>query len=352
MDWMSDFQEFIEGSILALAKAAWGLLKDAFSVGALTPEWWSTVVGGQITTTVAGGSTSTIQHPGMLNVVVVAMIPLLVIFVVIQVALSALRGSTAGMLRAVLVAVFSVPMTYVTVGLIWLALGATHQLTIWILTVGAGETDGEDQAVAGVLALFGFTYDPASDNVVMDENYAQWQMATDAEQVGGVIVAFIVAVVIFVSCLILMAMMIFRLVGILVLAAFAAPAIFSLALEPAKAVAARWLSMIVALLLAAPVAAVIVRMGMVAAVLSTDWVQMVAGVVLVLMASAMPLTMLTMVQFMSGGASDAFERSGVHAAQGAGRTAGRSMRAASGRAGRMASRAGSVMVKVAKRGGR
>lgn len=350
MDWMSDFQEFMEGGILALATAAWGLLKDSFSVGALTPEWWATVVGGQVTTTVAGGGTTTMDHPGMLNVVVVAMLPLLVIFVVIQVVLSALRGSTAGMLRAVLVAVFSVPATYVAVGLIWMALGATHQLTMWILTVGAGETDGEDIAVSGLLALFGLTYNTETGEVLMDENYAQWQMATDAEQAGGVIVGFIVALVIFIACLILMAMMIFRLVGILVLTTFAAPAIFALALEPAKAVAARWLSMIVALLLAAPVAAVIVRMGMIAAVLSTDWVQTVAGVVLVFMAAAMPLTMLAMVSFMTGGASDAFERSGVHAAQGAGRSVNRSMRAVSDRAGRMTRRAGAAMVKVAKGG--
>ncbi|WP_292072896.1 hypothetical protein [Brevundimonas sp. UBA7534] len=40
---------------------------------------------------------------------------------------------------------------------------------------------------------------------------------------------------IFFACFVLMAMMIFRLVLILILASFAPPAIFSLALEPAKA---------------------------------------------------------------------------------------------------------------------
>ena len=52
--WEKDFEEFVRGSILGLAKAAAGLIEQAFSVGALTPEWWVTVVGGQVTTTVAG----------------------------------------------------------------------------------------------------------------------------------------------------------------------------------------------------------------------------------------------------------------------------------------------------------
>lgn len=351
MNWLNDFNEFLEGSILALAKAAWGLLKDAFSVGGLTPEWWATVVGGQVTT-VVGGQSSTIDHPGMLNVVVMAMIPVLLIMVVIQVVLSAIRGSTEGMVRAVVVAVFSVPMTYVTVGLIWLAIGATHQLTMWILTVGNSATDGEDEAVAGVLALFGLSYNAQDDSVVMDENYAQWEMALDDGSPGGILVGVLIALVIFLACAVLMAMMIFRLVVLLVLTTFAPPAIFSLALEPAKAVAARWASMIVALLMAAPVAAVIVRMGMVATAMSTDWVQTVAGVVLVFLAAAMPLTMLSMVSFMTGGAGDAVERNAVYAGQGALRTVRHSSRAASARAGRMAGRAGRSMVGVMKRGGR
>ena len=82
--WEKDFEEFLRGSILGLAKAAAGLIEQAFSVGALTPEWWVTVVGGQVTTTVAGGESTVIDHPGMLNIIVVAMIPLLMIFVAVQ----------------------------------------------------------------------------------------------------------------------------------------------------------------------------------------------------------------------------------------------------------------------------
>ena len=344
MGWEDDFHDFLRGSIEGLAKSAWGLIQDAFSVGALTPEWWTTVVGGTVTTTVAGGSSATINHPGMLNIVVVAMLPLLGVFVAAQVIRSALRGSTAGMVRALVVAVFSVPAVYVVVGLVWLALGATQQMTMWILRVGA-EGQAEDTAVAGVLALFGLSWDGQNDKILLDENYAQWEMASDNSQNGMILVSWIVALVIFLSCVVLMAMMIFRLVVILVLATFAPPVIFAMALEPAKAVFSKWLSMMLGLLMAAPMAAVIVRMGMIAASMSTDWVQTVAGVVLVLLASAMPLTMLSMMSFLTGGASDGVERSGVGAAQGAGRTASRSMKGAQARASQMRQRAASAVMR-------
>lgn len=342
--WENDFQEWLHGSILGFAKAAWGLLKDSFSVGALTPEWWVTVVGGQVTTTVAGGGTSVINHPGMLNIIAVAMLPLLVIFVAVQVVLSAVRGSTAGMLRALLGAVFSIPATYVVVGLVWLAMGATQQLTMWILTVGYGSGSGDDAATAGVLALFGLTYDPANDSVLLDENYAQWEMASDNSENGMIIVAWLVAILIFLACLVLMAMMIFRLVLILVLASFAAPAIFSLALEPAKALAGRWLSMLLGLMMAAPVGAVVVRLGMSLAALSTDWVQTVAGLVLVFIAAAMPALMLGLTSWLGGGHSQA-EQAGVMAAGQAGRGAANSVRSASARAGRVRQRAASMITR-------
>lgn len=345
--WEKDFEEFMRGSILGLAKAAAGLIEQAFSVGALTPEWWVTVVGGQVTTTVAGGESTVIDHPGMLNVIVLAMIPLLVIFVAVQVVLSAVRGSTAGMLRAFLAAVFSIPATYVVVGLVWMAMGATQQLTLWILQVGSGGTDGQDEAVAGVLGLFGLTYDAANDEILLDENFAQWEMASENSENGMIVVAVIIALVIFFACFVLMAMMIFRLVLILILASFAAPAIFSLALEPAKALAGRWLSMMLGLIMAGPIAAAVVRLGMAMAALSTDWVQTVAGMVLVFVAAAMPILMLAVTAWLGGGAGQA-EQAGVMAASRAGRGAMNSMRGVSARAGRMRQRAGAMVM----RGGR
>ena len=172
-------------------------------------------------------------------------------------------------------------------------------------------------------------------------------MASENSGIGMIVVAVIIALVIFFACFVLMAMMIFRLVLILILASFAPPAIFSLALEPAKALAGRWLSMMLGLIMAGPLAAAVVRLGMAMAALSTDWVQTVAGMVLVFVAAAMPIFMLAITAWLAGGAGQA-EQAGVMAASRAGRGAMNSMRGVSARAGRMRQRAGAMVM----RGGR
>lgn len=309
MNMLEPMQELLRDGILAFATAAWAFIRDSFSAGSMTEEWWMTIVGGTVVVNMDGQTATTIEHPGMLNVMVLAMIPFLLIFVAVQVILSIFRASTAGVIRALTVAVVSVPVVYVLAGLMFVILGAVDQMTLWILQ--AGESGGDEAALGSILHLFGLTYDAASGEVLLDENYAQWQMATNGENPGMVIMPFIIGLVIVGVCLLLMLMMIFRLVAIVVLTAMMPAAVFSLSLEPAKAVFSRWLSVVFALILAKPAAALVVKIGMVAASIGTDWVQLAAGIVLILVGAAMPLLMLTMVSFMTGGASDAMERSAV-----------------------------------------
>ncbi|MFC0248437.1 hypothetical protein ACFFIO_07975 [Citricoccus parietis] len=309
MNLMEPMQAFLRDGILGFATAAWAFIRDSFSAGSMTGEWWMTIVGGTVVVNVDGQAATTIEHPGMLNVMVLAMIPFLLIFVAVQVIWSVFRSSTAGVLRALTVAVASVPAVYVVAGLMFVVLGAVDRMSLWILQ--AGEAGGEEAALGSILHLFGLTYDAANGQVLMDENYAQWQMATNTENPGMAIVPFLVGLIIVGVCLLLMLMMIFRLVAIVVLTAMMPAAVFSLSLEPAKAVFSRWLSVVFALILAKPAAALVVKIGMVAASIGTDWVQLAAGIVLIVMGAAMPLLMLTMVSFLTGGASDSMERSAV-----------------------------------------
>lgn len=311
-DWLRDF---MNDGIVGLALAAWEFLRSSFEAGAVTAEWWAVLVGGTIIVDVDGAQT-VIDHPGMLNVVVIAMIPLLVIFVAIQVLWSLFRSSVEGVVRAFLVALVSVPTVYITTGIGWMLMIATDQMTQWILEIGG---DDETSAAGGILALFGLFYDPSSGEIIMDENFMLWEMAANRGEPGQIIVPLIAMAIIFVVGLILQLMMIFRLVAILILLTFGPVAIYSLALEPAKAVATRWVSVIVALLIAKPVAAIIVKFGLVASAIGNDWTQLAAGIVLVLIAAAMPIVMLTFIAFATGGASDPMER----AAAGMGRSAAR-----------------------------
>lgn len=338
-----DFGKILEDGILGFAHACWALIRDSFSAGAMTPEWWVTVVGGQVVTRVDGSVASTVDHPGMLNVVVIAMLPLLLIFVTIQVILSVVRGSTSGLIRALGMAMFAVPSVYVLTGIIWVVLGAVDQLSMWILTIG---TDGgEADALGALLGLFGFAYDAETNDVLMDENYEQWAWALQSGDPGRFIMPFVVALLVWVACLLLMLMMMFRLVAVIVLTVFGPVAVFSVALEPAKAIGSRWLSALIALIVAKPVAAVIVKIGMVAASIGSSWIQLAAGLILVILAAVMPLAMLTMVSFITGGASDAMERSAV---AGGARIASAGRRGVAGSA-RQAGRLGSTVVRSAGR---
>src|SRR5690625_7814229 len=73
LDMMEPFHNFLVDGIDAFAEATWAFIKGAFSAGAMTEEWWATVVGGEITINIGDESTTT-DHPGMLNVVALAMI--------------------------------------------------------------------------------------------------------------------------------------------------------------------------------------------------------------------------------------------------------------------------------------
>src|SRR5699024_10307398 len=168
---------------------------------------------------------STVDHPGMLNVVVVALIPLLLVFIAIQVIMSMPRGSTAGLLRAMAVAVFALPATYIVTGLVWLVVTGMDEMSLWNLQIGT--EDGTDEAMSGLLALFGMTWDSDAHEVLLDENYIQWQWAVQDGVGGRVLVSFVLGLVIWLVCLVLILMMVFRLIGILILTVFMPAAVFA-----------------------------------------------------------------------------------------------------------------------------
>src|SRR5699024_11836118 len=156
-DWGEDFQKLLHDGIQGFAEASWGFIQEAFSASDLDDHWWASVVGGEIKTVINGEVVSTIDHPGMLNVVVVALIPLLIIFVVLQIVVSMFRGSVAGLMRGMATAVFALPVTYALTGLVWLIVTGVDELSLWIL--GVGTEEGTDGAMSGLLVLFGMKWD-------------------------------------------------------------------------------------------------------------------------------------------------------------------------------------------------
>lgn len=312
-NWAENIQELLYGSILGFAESSWAFILAAFTVGDISGAWWVPVIGGTITTEVDGGETSVVEHPGMLNVMVRAMIPVLAIFVTLQMVLSAIRSSSAGFLRAMGTAIFSIPSTYILAGLVYSVLQAVDGLTMWMLDQGAGGGDSEEVVMSALLGLFGLSYNAENGEVLLDENYQHWAMAADQGDPGKILMPFILMLIIWILCLVLMGMMLFRTVVIMLLTIFMPIAVFSVALEGAKAIFMRWLSIVTALVIAKPLAAAAVMFGMSLGSVGDGWVQLVSGMIVVAVAAAMPIGMLLLVSFVTGGASDNLERGVVTA---------------------------------------
>lgn len=331
-DALESIWEFLWQGLEGMAKGLWSLLAGAFEAGDMDESWWATVVGGTINVQM-GGDTTVIEHPGMLNVVVLATLPLLLIYFAIQCIIAMFRGSTAGLVRGFGVAVFAVPTVYIVTGLVWTVMQGVDQLTHWILNIG---TDGDDgvSGVAGVASMFGVTYDPSDDTVVLDENFVQWEQAANQGEPGHIILPMIAMVITFLCVLLLSLMMIFRTVAIIVLVVFGPIAIYSLTVEPAKAATSKWMSVVLGLILAKPAAAVIIQIGMTLSYTSDDWTQLAAGICLVLVAALAPIFTLVFISFFTGGGSEPLERAAL---SGVGRVGRGSSRVMSGSA-RQASR--------------
>lgn len=353
-DLMEPFQNFLVDGIMAFAAAAWAFIKGAFAAGAMSEEWWAAVVGGTVTINV-GSDTSVVDHPGMLNVVALAMIPLLLILVAVQVVHSLIRSSTAGLIRALAVAVFAIPTIYVLAGITWLVLAGVDDLTQGILSIGS---DGDEDAVADIVALFGMTVNPQTDEIMLDENYEYWGMMADDDSPGKVILSWVIAGVLFLCGLALSIIMLFRTVAIIVLVIFMPVAVYGQAAEAAKAMFTRWASLVIALIISKPAAAVILKTGLTLASLGDSWVQLVAGIVLILVAALAPILTLVLISFITSGSSESLERAGLAAGMAGMGAAGGARRAASGgmrtagRVGRGAGRAGSTIGRSTTGGGR
>ncbi|MGP4968504.1 conjugal transfer protein TrbL family protein [Glutamicibacter ardleyensis] len=327
-DWGKTIQEWMNGSVEGFAYWVWMCIKSAFSYSDMNDSWWITVVGGTVTTK-AGAASSTVEHPGMLNVIAMAAIPVLIIFIVIQLAMSMWRRSTVGLIRAALAGFFAIPTTYIFTGFLFLFIEAADWLSNFILEVGVD--NGEADAMGSILALFGLTWDPTTEKVLLDENYQQWAMAKDPDNTGGALVGLVIMLVTFVCALFLVIMMVFRTYALIVMAVFLPIAVYSLSNEAAKGIFTRWMSVVIGLILAKPAAAVMIKIGLTVSTTSDEIMMMAAGIVGLIMAGMTPIFAGTFVSFVNNNAHGSIESSAVGHGSGIGRrasnTAGKAGRA-------------------------
>lgn len=313
---LEDIQKFFDGGIVAFATSTNEVLTSAFSSTDINSSWWVSVIGGTIRTHV-GGTVTEVTHPGMLPLLIQVMAPVMVLLVAVQVAVSLFRQSTLGLIRAGAAAVFSIPATYILAGMLFAVIQIMDKMAVIILA--AGSNDGEDAVVGSVLALFGLTWDPATKAVVLDENYQAWAMAKDQENPGAILLPMILIFVVWLVAMILAAFMVFRLLALTILASLLPIAILSQPLEAAKGMAKGFGLTILALLLAKPIAALVLKMGMVISSTASTTFQFLAGLMCLFVAAIMPLVTTKFISFLTGGAGDSIMGASGQLGSGAGR---------------------------------
>lgn len=307
-DWLSGgARDGFEATIKRFAEDSWTFMKDAFESSNLSDAWWAGVVG-------AG------DDPGMLRVMTVVMAPILLILVAIQVLTGVLQSRSDKILRGAAMSFGAVPLMMVLVTLIMAAASASDGVTTFIL-----EANGETQNMAGFMKLFGFELNDQGEFQQVNSEYNIWRGVGDNASGFELIVPAGLAGLVWLASMFLSFMLSLRTMMLVVLVAVAAVAVFALALDATKAWFVRWMTLVIGLLIAKPLAAVVLVMGISVFNYAATTQQFVAALVCVVVAALMPIASVGVFGFSAVAASSGSERIMAGGSQGATRAGGRVM---------------------------
>lgn len=290
-DWLSGgSRDGFEAMVKRCAEDSWMFMKDAFAASNLSAEWWAGVVG-------AG------DDPGMLRVITVVMAPILLILVAVQVLTGVVQSRSDKILRGAASAVFAVPAMMIMVTLIMAAASATDGVTTFVL-----EANGETENMSGFMKLFGFELNDQGEFQQVNSEYNIWRGVGDNSSGFELIVPATMAALVWLASIFLSFMLSLRTMLLVILVAVAAVAVFALALDATKAWFFRWLSIIVGLLIAKPLAAAVLVMGISVFNYAATTQQFIAALVCVVVAALMPIAAIGVFGFSAVSASSGSER--------------------------------------------
>lgn len=311
-DWLSGAsRDGFQATVERFAEDSWTFMKDAFEASNLSPAWWAGVVG-------AG------DDPGMLRVITVVMAPVLVALVAAQVLAGVFSQRTDRILRGAAAAFFAIPVTMILVTLVMSAASAFDGATTFIL-----EVNGQTQNMAGFMGLFGFELNDQGEFQSVNSEYSIWRGVGDNGSGFELIVPAVLAGCVWLAAMFLSFMLSLRTMLLVILVAVAAVAVFSLSLDATKAWFFRWLSMIFGLLIAKPLAAMVLVMGQSVFSYAATTQQFIAALAAVLLAALMPLAAMGLFGFTAVAASGGAERSMAGATGAAGRAGNRAVQGVS-----------------------
>ncbi len=266
-----------------IASWIWSFITGAFSVSNVDDSQWIAV-------------------QGLTNWWVVVMMTPLVVAMILQLVSGLISQQPLRLVRALVGGAAAIPMV---AGAVYLA----RQLTKVGDSAAAALLDsmGTDPYVV-FMRLFGFERAPAGS--VRDWNLVSMAPGTSSGAAGAVIVTAMAVIVVWILAFILMCSMIFRSFALIVLAAVAPVALMLMPWEKTKSWARRWCEIVVALLIAKPLAATVLAVAIKLFAESKSFAGLAAGVVGMTLACGAPLMALRLVSFAGGELAAAAQTAG------------------------------------------
>ncbi|WP_442542728.1 type IV secretion system protein [Arthrobacter sp. KN11-1C] len=266
-----------------IASWIWSFITGAFSVSNVDDSQWIVV-------------------QGLTNWWVVVMMTPLVVAMILQLLSGLISQQPRRLVRALVGGAAAIPMV---AGAVFLARQLTHigdSASQAIL-----DSMGTDPYVV-FMRLFGFERAPAGSG--RDWNVVSLAPGSSSGAAGAVIVTAMAVIVVWILAFILMCSMIFRSFALIVLAAVAPVALMLMPWEKTISWARRWCEIVVALLLAKPLAATVLAVAIKLFAESKSFAGLAAGVVGMTLACGAPLMALRLVSFAGGELAAAAQTAG------------------------------------------
>jgi hypothetical protein len=267
----------------SMASWLWAFITGAFSVSNVDDSQWLSI-------------------EGLTSWWVVVMMTPLVVVMILQVLSGLLSQQPRRIGRAMLGGAAAIPLVGAAVYLVRQLTRASDLASAALL-----ESIGSDPYLV-FMRLFGFERAPEGSG--REWNLVSLAPGTTGGPAGAVVVTVMAVIVVWILAFILMCSMIFRSFALVVLAAVAPVALMLLPWDKTKSWARRWCEVVVALVLAKPLAATVLAVAVKLFAESKSFAGLAAGTVGMALACGAPLMALRLVSFAGGELAAAAQTAG------------------------------------------
>ncbi|MUU69913.1 type IV secretion system protein [Pseudarthrobacter sp. GA104] len=266
-----------------MASWLWAFITGAFTVSDVDDSQWLSI-------------------EGLTSWWVVVMMTPLVVVMILQVLSGLLSQQPRRIGRAMLGGAAAIPLVGAAVYLVRQLTRASDLASAALL-----ESIGSDPYLV-FMRLFGFERAPEGSG--REWNLVSLAPGTTGGPAGAVVVTVMAVIVVWILAFILMCSMIFRSFALVVLAAVAPVALMLLPWEKTKSWARRWCEVVIALVLAKPLAATVLAVAVKLFAESKSFAGLAAGTVGMALACGAPLMALRLVSFAGGELAAAAQTAG------------------------------------------